>query len=263
MRITALRKRDPRLRLSEAQVRLLVLAGFCCIVAACNFDRSADDCWARMLQSYHALSVLAQEGRLNKADAETKKRELRGLLSECAGRCEYTISLDGVIGSRSGFLNLADIAAVADDGPAVREYARKHTDVCGQPLATQSEQHLYGGNTLQLAATMESSAAVEALVRAGCDVNARDAQGFTALHLASAQTPGGELVIRTLVDGGANVNAATTTGITPLDMAVARSDATAQSVLIKLGAKAGKDQPTQSLRKSDTQTAGSHGSLAP
>ena len=62
-----------------------------------------------------------------------------------------------------------------------------------------------------------SAADVSRCLRAGANVNARDAGGLTPLHFAAAKNK--TAVVDVLLKGGANVNARDKTGWTPLHRA--------------------------------------------
>ena len=79
-------------------------------------------------------------------------------------------------------------------------------------------------------------AGVTACLEAGADVNARDADGHTPLHLV-AQRGGGEAVIEVLLLAGADLNVRGLLG-TPLHAAAASGNAGAAKVLIAAGADA-------------------------
>jgi ankyrin repeat protein len=64
---------------------------------------------------------------------------------------------------------------------------------------------------------LDALASAEVLLDAGGDVNARDANGRTALHAAAAS--GYDDVVRLLVERGADIAAKDVDGITPLDAA--------------------------------------------
>jgi ankyrin repeat protein len=76
-----------------------------------------------------------------------------------------------------------------------------------------------GVTPLMQAVKMNSLAGVEALVAAGVDVNAADAQGNTALHLVAANRPGSGAIADLLVKAGGNVKTKNAEGKTPVDIA--------------------------------------------
>jgi ankyrin repeat protein len=74
------------------------------------------------------------------------------------------------------------------------------------------------------------------LVANGGDVNSRDKNGDTPLHLAVRQ--GERVVARQLIDQGADVNAVNRAGEAPLDVAVRRNDRDIMQLLQRNGAVA-------------------------
>lgn len=62
----------------------------------------------------------------------------------------------------------------------------------------------------------ENPEVMEALIKGGADVEARNGGGDTALHLAVWLNPP---VVEALLDGGADIRARTSSGRTPLDLA--------------------------------------------
>jgi uncharacterized protein len=81
-------------------------------------------------------------------------------------------------------------------------------------------RNVNGHTPLHLAAYPD---AVRALVDAGADLEARANDGGTPLHLA-AETPDRGDVMAALLDAGAKVNAVNAKGRTPLDIAVMRAE---------------------------------------
>ncbi len=85
-----------------------------------------------------------------------------------------------------------------------------------------------------LAAKAGDVSAVRALVQRKADVNAREADGTTALHWAARV--GAQSTIELLVKAGANVNAANRYGVTPLAVAAKAGNAAVLETLLRAGA---------------------------
>lgn len=77
--------------------------------------------------------------------------------------------------------------------------------------------------------------AVEALLKEGVDVNAREGDGATALHWAAHQDD--RAMVERLVRAGAGVQAANDLGVTPLLLACTNGSAAVVDVLLAAGAK--------------------------
>ena len=78
-----------------------------------------------------------------------------------------------------------------------------------------------GATALHLAARLSSDEAAEVLLRHGWDVNARDRQRRTPLHVAISREPPATAVIRALLRAGASLYAEDAEAATPLERAVA------------------------------------------
>jgi hypothetical protein len=81
------------------------------------------------------------------------------------------------------------------------------------------------------AAPRGDPARIEALVREGANVNARDERGQTALLLAAREGQAG--VVKALLRAGADVDAPTASGLTPLIMAAAKGRTEIARLLIE------------------------------
>jgi uncharacterized protein len=81
---------------------------------------------------------------------------------------------------------------------------------------------------------------VARLVRAGCDPNAQDKQGWTPLHFAAQEWSEGSG--RTLLDNGAIVDATDGQGNTPLGRAVLASQGRGEVIQLLLHAGADPDK---------------------
>lgn len=97
-----------------------------------------------------------------------------------------------------------------------------------------------GNTALHLAARQGHLDAVKALLAAGADVNAADAQGWTPLFKAAYNHEldcGFAPVVQALADAGADVNARIFYGLTPLMLAAGGGEAAVCAVLLNAGAE--------------------------
>ena len=87
------------------------------------------------------------------------------------------------------------------------------------------------GQALLRATEAGDVAEMQALLQRGADVQARNARGWTPLHVAAA---GGEpTVVALLLQHGADVHAQSYVGMTPLDNAIARGSKKAVTDLLR------------------------------
>jgi ankyrin repeat protein len=91
-----------------------------------------------------------------------------------------------------------------------------------------------GGTPLSLAVDRGNKAAVELLIKAGVNIDARDAAGSTALH--SAASHGFTVLAGLLLDKGADVNGRDNHDETPVYLAASGGYASTVELLIKRGA---------------------------
>jgi ankyrin repeat protein len=92
--------------------------------------------------------------------------------------------------------------------------------------------------------------AIKVAVDAAVDVNAVNAAGDTAMHLAASTNQGSPSIIRFLAEKGANVNVKNKAGRTPLDAALRARDKNNDTIaLLKtLGAEASASAPASAAR---------------
>ena len=100
-------------------------------------------------------------------------------------------------------------------------------------------QTKFRNTPLQIALLTGQLEVARLLVAKGADVNAKQAEGFTALHTAAEL--GSEPLIRLLVDAGADVNAKAEDGRRPLDVALRDNRSEAAELLRQRGAKPGRE----------------------
>ena len=86
----------------------------------------------------------------------------------------------------------------------------------------------------RLAIEAADLAAIDALLTAGADINARDQHGQTALM--NAATNGQVEVVRLLADRGADLNHRAKSGLTAVMLAVVRGHADVVRILVEAGA---------------------------
>ncbi|CAM9194080.1 unnamed protein product, partial [Hapterophycus canaliculatus] len=89
------------------------------------------------------------------------------------------------------------------------------------------------------AANHQQVGAIDALVEARADLEARDTKGRSPLHVA-AGSPECEPTLRVLLKHGANVDALDQNSLTPLCLAVGRGDQSAVDILVSAGADVNK-----------------------
>ena len=121
-----------------------------------------------------------------------------------------------------------------DVSPAVRRGAVCWSVAIGLAWATALGAAGRDDRSLVEAARDRDGTAVRALIEAGSDVNARQADGATALHWAVHWDDAG--MARLLVRGGADVDAAGAYGVTPLSLAAANASAVLVELLLGAGA---------------------------
>lgn len=96
-----------------------------------------------------------------------------------------------------------------------------------------------GTSLLMLAAASGRLALVDALIRAGADVNSTDERGWTALMKACFNDDadrGFPDVVQSLIDAGADIEAQIVYGTRPLMLAAGRGEAAVVDVLLRAGA---------------------------
>jgi ankyrin repeat protein len=142
-------------------------------------------------------------------------------------------------------------AIVADEARAVRLVEATpdvaHARAAAERFVEDIPHQLYVGDTaLHLAAAALRPLAVEALIDAGADSNARNRRGATALHYACDARPKAaktwspsrqRSVIELLLDAGADIEYKDKAGATPLHRAIRARSPEAVRCLLERGAR--------------------------
>ena len=194
---------------------------------------------------------------INRADGEKPSQWVRQLLNESRRKARETLER-----IEAGGLSEADFRTMMDSPPFYVDVKLQEGEV-GETTTLLSELiakgHLGyihplveagadttsvgGGDSTAIASAVEAGdlKAVEALIEAGFDVNRRNGDGWTPLHLAAAgesETNRQEThkIASALIDAGADINAELEGGSTPLYLAVGNARSVIQGKLIRAGA---------------------------
>jgi hypothetical protein len=140
-------------------------------------------------------------------------------------------------------ISLADIRKAAESQPPLfREWsvAAERPDAL-QPVVGDEPVDVHargprGTTPLIEAVRSRQPDVVDALLRQGAAVDARDSLGTTALQMAITAFKSNPAIVRRLLDAGADANVADVTGATPLMVAAVSNNAPVVRVLLKKGA---------------------------
>lgn len=131
-----------------------------------------------------------------------------------------------------------DLSAADDFGDTALMYAALHAtpDIVKELLDHKADpnQANHAGATPLMRAARDFRK-VRLLLKVGAEVDVRSQDGRTALHVAARQ-PGTGTALETLLGAGANVNARDSRGVTPLMEAALAGDLRSMSLLVKHGA---------------------------
>jgi ankyrin repeat protein len=127
-----------------------------------------------------------------------------------------------------------NVAASRDDRAMVRLLLEAGADVNERIQGATAPEYLKGATPIFLAALHGEGEALDELVQAGADVNARNAGGATILHLATDR--GHAPVVRRLLQAGADPNRVDQRGVTPLMSAANAGSAECLWLMIEAGA---------------------------
>ncbi|KAL9961602.1 hypothetical protein ACROYT_G030573 [Oculina patagonica] len=117
--------------------------------------------------------------------------------------------------TQGGSLDVADFGTVLKSGWGENPPERVRQEIDNKERALYKE--LQGNTLLHLTSENNDTELMELLVKHGADVNSRDAEGFTPLHVAVIR--GKIKVVKKLVELKADVNLATTDGKDAADLA--------------------------------------------
>ena len=133
---------------------------------------------------------------------------------------------DGATGGSSGAHSADDCA----NPPRART---------GDIIASPNMKNVKGATPLHLVCAAGSLPGLSLLLDHGADVDAFDADGRTALHIACAQTVGGEPLVRKLLEAGADPGRMDNSGDRPLHVAAAHGCEGCVGLLLRKGAASG------------------------
>ena len=93
------------------------------------------------------------------------------------------------------------------------------TEFCDAPLRSVDQRGIFGNTPLKVAAIWGDIGAACLLIDAGADVNAKNENGYTALHWAAESDD--RRMARLLIERGTSPRQKNDEGLTPLDLALA------------------------------------------
>ena len=117
---------------------------------------------------------------------------------------------------------------------AVGNMDSKTTHALLDSIPASSIREIWDSTVLHTALKRRDVIVASLLIRHGADVNRRDFNGLTALHIAASERPTGTLIVP-LIQAGADVNASATVGGTPMHKAAASGYTKAIQLLLDNG----------------------------
>ncbi len=178
---------------------------------------------------YRLIQLLASKG----ADVEARDQRGRTPLTTTAAAGD--IEAIKILLATSADANGRD----RDDHTPLGEATRYgHKEAVDALLAAGADTNLPSAGSAPLLLTVSGHEVrydiVAALIAKGADINTKDSQGNTALHLAIRSRA--EELVKMLLAGGVDINAADTEGCTPLHRALAEGDEVMAKMLLEGGA---------------------------